>query len=185
MPVELVYPPTLPDRGAALVAPQTLALPSTPRVRLWPFLAAVFTGTRTTVVSPAFQGPAIIDSVFYNPSEVPNVSLGGFSIFWALDETGAQNNGSGAVIPTGTPIFDAVSFASSQITQADEVVQNIPLSVPSNGLRGPRYARLGYPVSSEVPFFLKVSVRSSGGAEQAIYGVIRVLEGVDLATYPF
>lgn len=147
-----------------------------PVVRLWPVLAQARVGTlRTTVVSPRFRGPALIDFAWFSLFGQENAFTPSLSILWSTDNTGEQTNSANTALPTGTPIFEQLSNQAPTQT-----VFGGPGLAPLEGtsVREPQMLPLRYPIIAP-EFFLKWTVAINNAAEDVTWsGMIRILEGI-------
>lgn len=151
-------------------------------VAIWPFrLKTTAANTRSIVVSPPFQGPAILDELLlvYN---LKSTVMGGISLFYAEDGNGQGIALTPTTRPTGTEVFSQVSIADTPALDADEVLAHFPVQ-NNNTLAGrPVSFRLGYLITLGSRFWVKASGRSGNTEHVELNGMLRIVQGVDLPT---
>jgi hypothetical protein len=150
------------------------AAPVPARSRLWPYFLFADPNLRSTAVSVAFHGPALLYHFGYTLGNPPN-SEGGLSLLWSEEETGAQTNGAMSPAPSGTQVFARPGFRQAGTNDPDEVLGHIPV-LPMPGLAH-RPIPLRYLISSRNNFFLKVSLRGILAGQINVNGEVLVLEG--------
>ncbi len=174
------------------LVPQPSAIPggtpgllTAPAARLWPFTAkAQAATTRSTVVSPAFIGPALLTTVMLDYQK-NSTAVGGISFFYSPENGGTLDSGAVTTLPTGTPILLPHSFHEAAANYLDEVDEHLNPQVNDTAGRTIYTYDLGFLVPIIGPFFLKVSVRAGAVENVRVAGLLRVLEGVDPADLPF
>jgi hypothetical protein len=154
-------------------------LPPTGRVtgRIWPYFAAAAAGpVRTTVVSPAFNAPCMIDFITLILGAPTNPA--GFALLWSTDDSGGQTDGTTTVIPSGTQVLDPRSFRQTAVTHPDELTGTFIFI--NDGVSAREVVPLKYIIDTTGRVFLKLSVRSSGTASSS-RGVVVVREAPTVA----
>jgi hypothetical protein len=180
MPVELHYPSSTPDRGTSTPFAGGLAAPAFPRARVWPWLIGSSANLRTTIVSQSFQTPCMIweiQSMFVQAGS----GAGGVSMFYSTDDSGAQTAGAAANRPTGTPVFDPISFRSNVVADGDTIPEHWAGVGEGGTVSMPFVINPRKIIDQAGPVFLKLSVLAAAG-EIRTRGFVVVFEAADVDT---
>lgn len=181
-PTDWLYPPRRRKRGPLTPEEQAaglMPLPPAPaggiRARIWAFIVGASGGTRSTIVSPQFLGPAVFMDTVMSHIQA-GTAVGGYSWLYAEDDSGNADSGSATLIPTGTPIFERVGRAVGT-NAVNEIVEHFPNQGDSAQNASINAYRFGYLVPIVGPWFLKLSVRAQAAASTSVKGQARIIEG--------
>lgn len=157
------------------------------RVRIWPYyVGALGATTRSTVVSPPFNGPLMITEFAFRMGG-DSSNTGGLSMFYSVDGSGTVDSVANTIKPSGTPIFDQASFVQSGQTDADTIREHIPY-LTSGGQSVSLFSMFPrFIIEPPGTYFLKISVQGSSTGGQHSRGYVVVVEGAtvqDLVNFP-
>ena len=180
MTVGIVYPSTR-ERTVDATVPVASISPTgaTPlSIRTWPWRAgANVVNARTTVVSPSFQGPAIIRDILFVDSTANTPGVG-WALYWSTDSGGAGQNLAGNIRPTGTPILEPISFLTPALTDPDEIREHWDGTQAGITVVTVERLELRKYISQQGSFFLKLTVRNGGAGTIDLKGSVTVVENV-------
>lgn len=172
--------PASPEELAAGIFEAPVLGGDLPRNVLWPFnIRAGPANSRTTAVSPQFQGPAVLVEISLLVDDAAD-SGGGISLFISEDSSGQVQDDLTLAVPTGTPVFAPISYMNASLAFNDAVRTALDaLQASANIGEAIKWVyRLNYIYSTAGPFFLKTSIRTSGAVLQGSKG------GVLVSQYP-
>lgn len=172
------FPGARPDRGDPSVASPAGQPPGGSTIRLWPFRARNSAGVgRSTVVSPFFQGPAILERILTRNASGGLVPDPMFSMVYSEDDSGTGFNLSATTLPSGTPIFENLRNDADESVPTTAIGPGVPLVAHvADGLL--HEWTMGYII--RLPrFTLKFSVHvNNAGSDVSIFGYARIVENV-------
>jgi len=160
------------------VAENVVQIPTAPggRItsRIWPFHMETTTApNRTTGISGAFSAPAMIYAMaiqYGNPTGVA-----GLGLWWDTNNAGRQVNGAEGTIPSGTPIFEPITFEDAN--SVDNLSERNHVAEISDAVATRNPEPLRYIVRHFGQFFLKLSLATTAGsAAISCRGHVIVLE---------
>lgn len=150
-----------------------------PRARIWPWYIDAALNTRTTRISPAFTGPAMILELMFRYPSANNIR--NWALYWATDDGGALTGGNPAIIPNGTPIFEQHTFSSAAgATDPDEIAESFISSSIVADTTFPVVLRPRFLIQTTDRFFLKVTVGGGTAAGGTFRGSVTVVEAPSL-----
>lgn len=179
--VEPAYPAPRTRRGAAAAAAAPgeapLVLPQTSQIVLVAATAAA--NVRSTAVSRALRGPALIHELFIDSVHITSLTkLAGVSLRWAEDDAGEASSVAISTGPTGTPIFESFGDPSTDPSRF-QLPDELPFPNLTAQSRGLSDHTLNYVVTAS-RFFLKFSVLATDTAQTVtVIARLTVYEGVD------
>lgn len=172
------FPQPRPDRGEPGAASPIGAAAPGPSVRLWPYRARNSAGTgRSTVVSPFFQGPAILERILTRNASAGGVPDPMLSLVYSEDDSGTGFNLNPLTLPSGTPIFENLRNDGDESAPTTPVGPGVLLvQHVADGLL--HEWTMGYII--RLPrFTLKFSVHvNNAGADVSVFGYARIIENV-------
>ena len=168
--------PASPEELAAGIFEAPLVGAELPRNVLWPFnIRAGPANTRTTAVSPQFQGPAVLVEMSLLLDDAADAG-GGVSLFISEDGSGQAQDDATLAVPTGTPVFAPISYMNASLAFSDAIRTALDaLQASANIGEAIKWVyRLNYIYATVGPFFLKTSIRTAGAVLQGSKGAVLV-----------
>ena len=172
------YPGVRPEREAAIAVAQQQASAvsgGNPVTRLWPFHILEQSGV-AVAVSSSFTGPAVLDALVVEIPTGSNLPFETISVYVGEDNGGAGNNFALGTVPSGTRIFDNLSFQRDDANVSTDNRGFNPFNMNEAQI-GFQTLKLGYLVTLQT-FFAKVRVQNAVAAAGAIHGYMRVIEAI-------
>ena len=162
-------------------APPTAAKIQIPRMRLFSLARDGHGNVHNVMISPRIQGPAIIKDIQFAAPAAPWAVAKGVKIYVSDNDSGGVVASATTQNPSGDAIFEDLLFKYAGIPPVESPFLH---GYPQGSLAGPTFVGgvtqpLDYPVNRD-SFFVKVYFK---GENQAIEGIIRVIEGVDLTRF--
>jgi hypothetical protein len=152
---------------------------SFPRARIWSWYIDAALGQRTTRVSPAFNGPALILELMFRYPQANNIR--NWALFWSNDDGGTLTGGATTIRPSGTPIFEQHTFESaSGGNDIDEIAESFVSVGTAGDPTAPVVLRPRYIINTSDRFFLKVTVGGGSAGGGTYRGSVTIVEGNSL-----
>lgn len=170
----LAFPAIRPERDPG-IAPSPLAN-SAPNPKLWAYRIGVsVVNTKTIIVSPAFQGPAIIAewSPTISQAATTNAVMG---LYWSDDNSQQGVNQSAALRISGTPLLENITYLTPQKAFAVEDLGVVDMTDLGGNVAQNPQIRLYKFVPRSGAFFLKVFLRNGAAGVHDSKGTVVVYE---------
>jgi hypothetical protein len=174
MPSVLKFPASRPERDQG-VALSPLAQTG-PNSKLWAYRIGVsIVNTKTIIVSPAFQGPAIIAewSPTISQAATVNAVLG---LWWSDDNAQQGVNQPPATRVSGTPILENITYLTPQKAFAVEDLNVVDMTDLGGNVAQNPQIRMNYYVPRVGAFFLKLALRNGAAGTHDSKGTIVIIE---------
>lgn len=168
------YPALRPARDPGL-APGPLEN-NAPNPKLWAYrIGASVVNTKTIIVSPAFQGPAIIAewSPTISQAATTNATLG---LYWSDDNSQQGVNQAPGTRISGTPILENITYLTPQKAFAVEDLGVIDMTDLGGNVAQNPQIRLYKFIPRVGAFFLKVALRNGAAGTHDSKGTVVVYE---------
>lgn len=150
-----------------------------PRSRIWSWYIDAAINVRTTRVSPAFNGPALILELMFRYPQANNIR--NWALFWSTGDGSTLTGGPTATRPSGTPIFEQHTFASaSGGNDPDEIAESFVSGGTAGDTTFPVVLRPRYLINTTDRFFLNVTVGGGTAGGGTYRGSVTVVEAATL-----
>jgi hypothetical protein len=178
MPARIVYPSVRLDRAEAAI-PAAQVGNAQPLIRkTWAYRIGVSViNTKTIIVSPAFQGPAVITewSPTISQAATVNATLG---LYWSDDNSQQGTNQAPTVRVSGTPILENITYLTPQKIFTVEDLGVLDMTDLGGNVAQNPQMRINYYVPRVGQFFLKLALRNGAAGTHDSKGSIVIAENV-------
>lgn len=178
MPATHAFPSVRNNRGEAALPAAQIGNAQPLLRKTWAYRIGVsVVNTKTIIVSPPFQGPAVITEWAPTISQAATVNAV-MGLWWSDDNSQQGVNQAPTLRISGTPILENITYLTPQKAFAVEDLNVLDMTDLGGAVAQNPQMRINYYVARQGAFFLKIHLRNGAAGVHDSKGSVTLAENV-------